>query len=267
MRHVLVIASTDADAALAASALEASSTAHFAAAAIVAPSSRAAAWRYGPWQILASDPNPPSRDENAAAVAVQRLLRAAPAGARLEVAWLAPSDAPTDSEARAAYGAGSRLAQRGLACRCTLVQRAATGAAATAVGADGAGTTAWAHLLRANRLWLAPAADDARAALVALFGGACHWGGALQLPGRAAAAAAACGSRRRPTARRRAATAAAAARARKRRRRRVRSWRLCGRSPPPRSPPTCGCRTRGGCAGAAAPPAPRSTRGRARRRR
>ena len=76
MRHVLVIASTDADAALAASALEASSTTHFAAAAIVAPSSRAAAWRYGPWQILASDPNPPSRDENAAAVAVQRLLRA-----------------------------------------------------------------------------------------------------------------------------------------------------------------------------------------------
>ena len=45
-RHVLVIASTDADAALAASALEASSTAHFAAAAIVAPSSCAAAWRY-----------------------------------------------------------------------------------------------------------------------------------------------------------------------------------------------------------------------------
>ena len=36
MRHVLVIASTDADAALAASALEASSTTHFAAAAIVA---------------------------------------------------------------------------------------------------------------------------------------------------------------------------------------------------------------------------------------
>ena len=39
MRHVLVIASTDADAALAASALEACHLA-FAAAAIVAPSSR-----------------------------------------------------------------------------------------------------------------------------------------------------------------------------------------------------------------------------------
>ena len=169
---------------------------------------------------------------------MQRLLRAAPAGARLEVAWLAPSDAPTDGEALAAYCAVSRAAQRGLACRCTLVQRAATGAATTAVGADGAGTTAWAHLLRANRLWLAPAADDARAALVALFGGACHWGGALQLPGgggggggggvwlEATADGAAA-----------AATAAAAARARRRRRRRVRSWRLCGRSPPPRSRP------------------------------
>ena len=44
-RHVLVIASTDADAALAASALEASSTTHFAAAAIVAPSSAVRSWR------------------------------------------------------------------------------------------------------------------------------------------------------------------------------------------------------------------------------